>query len=58
MTEYDKDIIERDVNKALSVADLLAGVDGIVLADTVVGAGMILTDILVGIKDRLERNEE
>ena len=58
MTEYDKDIIERDVNKALSVADLLAGVDGNVIADTVVGAGMILTDILVGIKERLERNEE
>lgn len=26
MTEYDKDIIERDVSKALAVADLLAGV--------------------------------
>ena len=58
MTEYDKDIIERDVNKALSVADLLAGVDGNVIADTVVGAGMILTDILVGIKERLNRDEE
>ena len=58
MTEYDKDIIERDVNKALSVAVLLAGVDGNVIADTVVGAGMILTDILVGIKERLNRDEE
>ena len=26
MTEYDKDMIGRDVNKALAVADLLAGV--------------------------------
>lgn len=58
MTEYDKDIIERDVNKALAFADLLAGVDGNVIADTVVGAGMILTDILVGIKESLERNSD
>lgn len=58
MTEYDKDMIGLDVNKALAVADLLSGVDGNVIADTVVGAGMILTDILVGIKERLERNEE
>ena len=34
--------MKRDVNKALAVADLLAGVDGNVIADTVVGAGMIL----------------
>ena len=58
MTEYDKDMIGRDVNKALAVADLLAGVDENVIADTVVGAGMILTDILVGIKERLDRDEE
>ena len=57
MTEYDKDMIERDVNKALAVADLLTCVDGDNMSvDTVVGAGMILTDILVGIKERLERN--
>lgn len=58
MTEYDKGMIGRDVNKALAVADLLAGVDGNVIADTVVGAGMILTDILVGIKERLDTEEE
>ena len=58
MTEYDKDIIQRDVSKALAVADLLTCVDGDNMrVDTVVGAGMILTEILVGIKARLDRNE-
>lgn len=58
MTKYDLDVIEREVGKALAVADLLTVVDGDNMSiDTIVGAGQVLTDILVGIKARLGEEE-
>lgn len=58
MTKYDIDIIERELDKAIAVADLLTCVDGDnTRGDTVVGAGTILTEILVGIKARIEQEE-
>lgn len=57
MTSYDMEVIERELSKALAIADLLASVDGDFLSDTVSNAGMILTEILVGIKVRLEEEE-
>ena len=54
MTKYDMNVIEQELSKAIAIADLLTKTDVDVIANTVVGAGMILTDILVGIKARVE----
>lgn len=55
MTKYDMDIIGRELSKALAIADLLTSVDGELFSDTVINAGTILTEILVGIKARIEQ---
>lgn len=55
MTKYD--IIDRELSKALAIADLLASVDGDFLSNTVANAGTILTEILVRINARLEEEE-
>lgn len=57
MTNYDMEVINRELSKALAIADLLASVDGDLLSDTIVNTGMILTEILVGIKARVEQEE-
>ena len=57
MTSYDMEVINRELSKALAIEDLLASVDGEFFSDTVVNAGTILTEILVGIKARLEEEE-
>ncbi len=54
MTGYDMDIIKQEVAKALAISDLLTSVGNDVIANSVVGAGMVFTEILVGIQARLE----
>lgn len=58
MTRYDMEVIERELSKAIAIADLLASVDGDFLSDTFTNAGTIITEILVGIKARMEEKTQ
>lgn len=59
MNSHDMDVINMEVSKALAIADLLSCVDKGFFSDTtVVNAVKILTEILVGIQARIEREEQ